>query len=42
MSFGAKLKEELKAVGIAALYFGCWIFTLMVVKWLVLAEYHIA
>jgi hypothetical protein len=42
MPFKEKLLEELKAVGIAALYFGCWIFALMVIKWLVLADYHIA
>jgi hypothetical protein len=42
MSFAAKLKEEIRAVVIATLYFGCWILALMVVKWLVLAEYEIA
>lgn len=41
MPFKEKLQEELKAVGIAALYFGCWIFALLVIKWLVLAEYEI-
>jgi hypothetical protein len=42
MGFKQKLKAEIKAVGIAALYFGCWIFALMVIKWLVLVEYRIA
>ncbi len=42
MSFAAKLKEEIRAVLIATLYFGCWILALMVIKWLILAEYAIA
>lgn len=42
MGFKQKLKAEIKAVGIASLYFGCWIFALMVIKWLVLVEYQIA
>jgi hypothetical protein len=42
MGFGQKLKEELWAVVTTALYFGCWILALMVIKWLVLAEYDIA
>jgi hypothetical protein len=42
MPLKEKLQEELKAVGIAALYLGCWIFALLVIKWLVLAEYQIA
>jgi hypothetical protein len=42
MSLKQKLKDELKAVGIAALYFGCWIAALLLVKSLVLAEYQIA
>jgi hypothetical protein len=42
MSFKQKLKEELKKVGTAALYFGCWIGALLVIKALVLAEYQIA
>jgi len=36
------LKEEVKAVGIAALYFGCWIGALVLLKSLILAEYKIA
>lgn len=36
-----KLTHEVKAVGIAALYFGCWIAALIVLKQLVLAEYQI-
>jgi hypothetical protein len=42
MSLKQKLKEEIKAVGIAALYFGCWIAALLFIKSLVLAEYQIA
>jgi len=34
--------HEIKAVGIAALYFGCWIGMLLLIKFLVLAEYRIA
>ncbi len=41
MSFAAKLKHELKAMAVAALYFGGWIAVLLVIKSLVLAEYHI-
>lgn len=42
MSIKQKLNEEIKAVGIAALYFGCWIGALLLIKSLVLAEYEIA
>jgi hypothetical protein len=42
MSLQQKLKHELKAVGVAALYFGSWIAALVVLKQLVLAEYQIA
>ena len=42
MAFAAKLKHELKAVGIATLYFGLWLGVLLVIKSLVLAEYRIA
>jgi hypothetical protein len=42
MSFGQKVKEELWAVVITTLYFGCWILALMVLKWLILAEYAIS
>jgi hypothetical protein len=41
MSFASKLKRELKAVALAALYFGCWIAALLFIKSLVLAEYSI-
>jgi hypothetical protein len=41
-NFKQKLKVELKEVGIAALYFGCWIAALLMVKSLILAEYRIA
>ena len=42
MSFKQKLKDEIKAIGIAALYFGCWIGVLLLLKSLILAEYKIA
>lgn len=35
MPLKEKLQEELKAIGITALYFGCWILALLVIKWLV-------
>ena len=41
MSFRQKLKDEIAAMGIAMLYFGCWIATLLLIKALVLAEYQI-
>jgi hypothetical protein len=37
-----KLKDEIKAVGIAVLYFGSWIAGLLLFKSLILAEYQIA
>jgi len=33
--------HEIKAVGLAALYFGCWVAVLVVIKRLILAEYQI-
>lgn len=36
-----KLKHEMRVVGLAALYFGCWIAVLILLKQLILAEYHI-
>jgi len=42
MSLQQKLKHELKAVGVAALFFGTWIAALLVLKDLLLNEYHIA
>jgi hypothetical protein len=42
MSFKQKLKDEIKAIGVAALYFGCWIGVLLLFKSLILAEYKIA
>jgi hypothetical protein len=41
MGLQQKLMHEIKAVGIATLYFGCWIAALMTLKQLVLAEYEI-
>ena len=42
MSFKQKLKDEMEAIGLAALYFGCWIGLLLLFKSLILAEYKIA
>lgn len=42
MSFKQRLKDEMKAVGIATLYFGLWIAGLLLLKSLILAEYQIA
>ena len=42
MSFKQKLKDEIKDIGIAALYFGCWLGALVLLKSLILAEYKIA
>ena len=42
MSFKQKLKDEIKDIGIAVLYFGCWIGALLSLKSLILAEYKIA
>lgn len=42
MSLKQKLKNELKSIGIAAIFFGIWIFTLLIIKSLLLAEYHIS
>ncbi len=41
LSLTQKLKHEIRAVGLAALYFGCWLAALLLIKQLVLAEYHI-
>ncbi len=37
-----KLKHELTTLGLLMLYFGCWIAGLILLKQLVLAEYHVA
>lgn len=42
MNLKPKLKHELKAVGLAMLYFGSWIAVLLLLKQLVLSEYKIA
>jgi hypothetical protein len=42
MNMKKRLKHELKAVGLAMLYFGSWIAALLLLKQLVLAEYEIA
>ncbi len=42
MNWQQKLKHELVAVGLAALFFGTWIAVLLVLKELLLAEYDIA
>jgi len=41
MSFGQKLKEELKSVALTTLYFAVWLGVLVVLKSLILAEYDI-
>lgn len=41
MSFKEKLKQEIKSVGLATLYFACWLAVLLLIKQLVLAEYRI-
>lgn len=41
MSVGSWLKEELRELSLAMLYFGAWIGLLVVLKSLILAEYHI-
>ncbi len=41
MSFTQKLKDEIKALALATLYFGSWIGVLMVLKKLILAQYQI-
>ena len=41
MSSVQKLKDEIKAVALATLYFAVWIGVLVVLKQLVLEEYHI-
>ena len=42
MSIKQKLKDEIRDITIAALYFGCWIGALLLLKVLILAEYKIA
>jgi hypothetical protein len=41
MSFGQKLKNEIKAVALATFYFAAWIGVLVFLKKLILAEYRI-
>jgi hypothetical protein len=41
MRFKQKLREEIKEIGIAALFFGCWIGALLLLKWLILDQYRI-
>jgi hypothetical protein len=41
MSWKVKLKNELKSIGIASLYFLFWFCILMLIKVLLLQEYHI-
>jgi hypothetical protein len=42
MTWQQKLKHELKALGLAGLFFGTWIAVLALLKQLLLAEYRIA
>jgi hypothetical protein len=41
MAWQQKLKDEIKALGIAGTYFGCWIAAMLLIKFLILAEYRI-
>jgi hypothetical protein len=41
MNAGAKLKEELRAVGLYTLFFGAWFSAFMLIKLLILEEYQI-
>ena len=41
MSIPVRLKQELKTLNLVFLYFACWLGVLLLVKQLVLAEYHI-
>jgi hypothetical protein len=41
MGWQRKLQDELKAIGIAATYSGCWIAAVLLIKTLILAEYRI-
>jgi len=41
MNLPPQLVEELRALGLAGLYFGCWLAALLLLKQLVLAEYQI-
>ncbi len=42
MSIAQKLRHEIVAVIVLTLYFGCWLAALVLLKYLVLAEYQIA
>ena len=42
MGIAQKLKREATAVGALTLYFGCWLSALILLKYLILAEYQIA
>tara|TARA_B100000700_G_scaffold241549_1_gene268856 strand:+ start:14474 stop:15187 length:714 start_codon:yes stop_codon:yes gene_type:complete len=41
MELRKKLTHELKSVGLLTLYFGCWLAAFLLLKQLILAEYHI-
>jgi hypothetical protein len=41
-SLSTRLAHEAKAIAIAALYFGCWLAVLVIIKKLILADYEIA
>lgn len=42
MGYAQKLQHEAKAVIALTLYFGCWLGVLVLIKYLILAEYQIA
>jgi len=41
MGIGERIGHEMKSVGVAMLFFGCWIGALLVLKHLILAEHQI-
>lgn len=41
MRIPAKLREEIRSVGLTTLFFAAWFFLMLFIKWLILTEYHI-
>lgn len=41
MTVSKKLREEIESLGLTTLFFGAWFAVLVLLKWLVLAEYRI-
>lgn len=42
MSLPARLRDEIKTLGVTTLFFAAWFSVMLILKWLVLAEYNIA